>query len=98
MTTSAALRTSTKEVRHADRAYDGEASRHAASRYGRRPENPAAGCGGGRTRFPRTSRPAGGSAVDVARESGAWAAHESSQTPGHSLRGRDRLPDFARSG
>ena len=50
-----------------------------------------------RTELPGTARPAGGSAVELARESGAGAAAAGRQAEGR-LRRRDRLSRCARTG
>ena len=82
---------------HATRTDDGKTDGHAAAGHGGRPESAGARSGGARAEFPGTARPAGGSAVDLARESGSGAALACRQAEGR-LRGRDRLSHFAGTG
>src|SRR6516225_6119806 len=92
MTTFAAPTTSTKEDRaHAKPADDRKTAGYAAARHGR-------GLEGAGTRLRRrgaelfgTTGPAGGSAVELARESGAGTQTQSREVAGWGVRGRYRL-------
>src|ERR1019366_1826529 len=99
MTMSAAPSTSTKEGRpHAEPTDDGKAAGHAVARHGRRIENAGTRSNDQRTEFPRTTRAAGRSTRELAREPGTGTKTESGQTAGTGLRGGHRLPGCAWSG
>src|SRR5664279_6471364 len=89
---SAGPSTSTKGDRHhAEPTDDGKTAGHAAAGHGRGPENAGARSSGQRAEFPRTTRTAGRSTMELARESGAGAKTESGQTAGIGLRRGYRL-------
>src|SRR5215472_4819314 len=92
MTTSAAPPTSIQEISHAAATNDGQTDCYAASWHGGSVESAAAGRGGQRTEFCRAAGDAGGSAVELAGESGAGAAHESREAARQRLYRRHRLP------
>jgi len=64
--------------RYAQTTHDRKTARHAAPRHGRVTEDAGEGAGpdGARTEFPRTLGSLGGSAVELARESGTREAAE----------------------
>src|SRR5450631_4079848 len=96
MTMSAAPTTSTKGDRHhAEPTDDGKTGGHAAAGYGRGPENAGARSSDQRAKFPRTTRAAGRSTMELAREPGAGSQVESGQTAGIGLRGGHRLSHSA---
>src|SRR5208283_2818151 len=89
---SAAPTTSTKGDRHhAEPTDDGEAAGHAVAGHGRGAEDAGTRSSDQRTEFPRTTRTAGRSAMDLAREPGAGAKTESGQAERIGLRGGHRL-------
>src|ERR1019366_1546699 len=93
MTMYEAPTTSTKGDRHhAEPTDDGKAAGHAVAGHGRRLENAGARSSDQRAEFPRTTRTAGRSAMDLAREPGTRSQTESGQTAGIGLRGGHRLP------
>src|ERR1039457_3667464 len=99
MTMSAAPSTSTKGDRHhAEPTDDGKAADHAVAGHGRGAENAGARSSDQRTEFPRTTRTAGRSTMDLAREPGAGAKTESGQAERTGLRGGHRLPGCAGPG
>src|ERR1039458_7241817 len=92
MTMSAAPTTSTKGDRpHAEPTDDGKAAGHAVAGHGRGSEGAGARSSDQRTEFPRTTRTAGRSAMDLAREPGTGAKTESGQAERTGLRGGHRL-------
>src|SRR5271157_5885141 len=92
MTTSAGPSTLTKGDRHhAEPTDDGKTAGHAVAGYGRRLENAGARSSDQRTEFPRTTRTAGRSAMELAREPGAGAKTESGQAERIGLCGGYRL-------
>src|ERR1039457_5608122 len=99
MTISAVPTTSIKGDRHhAEPTDDGKTASHAAARHGRGAENAGARSSDQRTEVPRTTRAAGRSAMELAREPGAGTKTESGQTAGTGLRGGHRLPGCALPG
>src|ERR1039457_1896694 len=99
MTMSAAPSTSTKEARpHAEPTADGKTAGHAAAGHGRGPENAGARSNDQRAEFPRTTRAAGRSTMELAREPGAGAKAESGQAERTGLCGGHRLPGCAGPG
>src|SRR5271166_192149 len=93
---SAAPTTSTKGDRHhAEPTDDGEAAGHAVAGHGRGAEDAGTRSSDQRTEFPRTTRTAGRSTMDLAREPGAGAKTESGQAEGTGLRGGYRLSHSA---
>src|SRR5258708_2474959 len=82
---------------HATRTDDGKTDIHAAARYGGCAEGARARSGGTRAEVPGTVRPAGGSAMELAREPGAGATASYRQAERRSLRRRHRLPGFSRT-
>src|SRR5271169_3660007 len=96
MTTSAAPSTSTKGDRHhAEPTDDGKTAGHAAAGHGRGPENAGTRSSDQRAEFPRTTRAAGRSTMELAREPGAGAKTESGQTARTGLCGGHRLSHSA---
>src|SRR5271166_1341080 len=96
MTMSAAPTTSTKGDRpHAEPTDDGNAAGHAAAGHGRGPENAGARSSDQRAEFPRTTRAAGRSTMELAREPGAGSQVESGQTARIGLCGGYRLSHSA---
>src|ERR1039457_123603 len=92
MTMSAAPITSTKgDGHHAEPTDDGKTAGHAAAGHGRSPEDAGTRSSDQRPEFPRTTRAAGRSAMDLAREPGAGAKTESGQTARTGLCGGHRL-------
>src|ERR1019366_10124975 len=92
MTMSAAPSTSTKGDRpHAEPTDDGKTTGHAVAGHGRGPENAGARSSDQRAEFPRTTRAAGRSTMELAREPGAGAKTESGQTARTGLCGGYRL-------
>src|SRR5215469_8079600 len=92
MTTFVAPTTSTKEDRaHAEPTDDRKTASHAAARHGRRLEGAGTRLCRGGAELSRTTGTAGGSAVELARESGAGTQTQSRKVAGWSLRGRYRL-------
>src|SRR5208282_2354271 len=96
MTMSAAPTTSTKGDRpHAEPTDDGKTGSHAAARHGRGSENAGTRSSDQRAEFPRTTRAAGRSAMELAREPGAGAKAESGQAARTGLCGGYRLSHSA---
>src|SRR6266851_5686881 len=92
MTMSAVPSTSTKGDRpHAEPTDDGKAAGHAVAGHGRGAENAGTRSSDQRTEFPRKTRAAGRSTMDLAREPGAGAKIESGQIAGIGLCGGYRL-------
>src|ERR1019366_10386132 len=92
MTVSAAPTTSTKGDRpHAEPTDAGKTAGHAAARHGRRSEGAGARSNDQRVEFSRTTRAAGRSTMELAREPGAGSQVESGQTERAGLRGGYRL-------
>src|ERR1019366_3138315 len=92
MTMSAAPTTSTKGDRHhAEPTDDGKAAGHAVAGHGRGSEGAGARSSDQRAKFPRTTRAADRSTVELAREPGAGAKTESGQTARTGLCGGHRL-------
>src|ERR1035437_9947030 len=99
MTMSAVPSTSTKgEGHHAEPTDDGKTAGHAAARHGRGPESAGTGSSDQRAEFPRTTRAAGRSTMELAREPGAGAKAESGQAARIGLRGGHRLSHGAWAG
>src|SRR5271154_5326491 len=96
MTTSAVPSTSNRSP-HATGTNDGKTDRHAAAGYGGCIEDAGARSVGTGIELPGKARPAGGSAVELARESGAGTAAACRQTQGR-VRGGYRLSRFTRAG
>src|SRR5450755_2347528 len=96
MTMSAAPITSTKVDRpHAEPTDDGKTAGHAAAGHGRGPENAGARSSDQRAEFPRTTRAADRSTVELAREPGAGAKVKSGQAARTGLCGGHRLSHSA---
>src|ERR1035438_8250283 len=96
MTMSAAPITSTKGDRpHAEPTDDGKTAGHAAARHGRGLENAGARSSDQRAEFPRTTRAADRSTMELAREPGAGAQVESGQAARIGLCGGYRLSHSA---
>src|ERR1017187_10099877 len=92
MTMYAAPTTSTEGDRHhAEPTDDGKTASHAVAGHGRRLENAGARSSDQRAEFPRTTRAAGRSTMDLAREPGAGAKTESGQAERTGLRRGHRL-------
>src|SRR5271157_2284583 len=92
MTMYEAPTTSTKGDRpHAEPTDDGKTAGHAAAGHGRGPENAGARSSDQRAEFPRTTRTAGRSTMELAREPGAGAKAESGQAARTGLCGGHRL-------
>src|SRR5215469_8798656 len=92
MTTFAAPTTSTREDRaHAEPADDRKTAGHAAARHGRGLEGAGTRLRRRGVELSRTTGTAGGSAMELARESGAGTQTQSREVAGWSLRGRYRL-------
>src|ERR1019366_2041305 len=92
MTMYEAPTTSTKGDRHhAEPTDDGKTAGHAAARHGRGPENAGTRSSDQRPEFPRTTRAAGRSTMELAREPGTGSQAESGQAEGTGLRGGHRL-------
>src|ERR1039457_3970930 len=92
MTMYEAPTTSTKGDRHhAEPTDDGKAAGHAAARHGRGSEGAGARSSDQRAEFPRTTRAAGRSAMDLAREPGTGSQVESGQAARIGLCGGYRL-------
>src|SRR5208337_3249104 len=92
MTMYEAPTTSTKGDRpHAEPTDDGKTAGHAAAGHGRGPENAGARSSDQRAEFPRTTRAAGRSTMELAREPGAGAKAESGQAARTGLCGGHRL-------
>src|SRR6266536_1741518 len=99
MTTSAAQTTSSREGHdHAEPADDGKTAGHAVARHGRRLESTGTRSRGARVEFPGSTRAAGGSAMELAREPGPGTKTQSGQAGRHGLRGGHRLSGGARPG
>src|ERR1035441_894391 len=96
MTMSAAPSTSTKEARpHAEPTADGKTASHAVAGHGRGTENAGTRSSDQRAEFPRTTRAAGRSTMELAREPGAGAKAESGQAARTGLCGGHRLSHSA---
>src|SRR5450759_4125730 len=96
MTMYEAPSTSTKEDRpHAEPTDDGKTAGHAVAGHGRGAENARARSSDQRTEFPRTTRTAGRSTMDLAREPGTRSQAESGQAERTGLRGGYRLSHSA---
>src|SRR5271166_4218844 len=96
MTMSAAPTTSTKGDRpHAEPTDDGKTAGHAAAGNGRGLEDAGARSSDQRAEFPGTTRAAGRSTMELAREPGAGAKTESGQAARIGLRGGYRLSHSA---
>src|SRR5271167_1235054 len=92
MTMSVAPSTSTKGDRpHVEPTDDGKAAGHAAAGHGRGSEGAGARSSDQRAEFPRTTRAAGRSAMDLAREPGSGSEVESGQAARVGLCGGHRL-------
>src|SRR5664279_3941038 len=99
MTMYEAPTTSTKGDRHhAEPTDDGKTAGHAVARHGRRLEDAGTRSSDQRTEFPRTTRTAGRSAMELAREPGAGAKTESGQAERIGLCGGYRLSGSAGPG
>src|SRR5664279_1447153 len=96
MTMSAGPTTSTKGDRpHAEPADDGKTAGYAVAGHGRGAENAGTRSSDQRAEFPRTTRTAGRSTMELARESGAGAKTESGQAARTGLCGGHRLSHSA---
>src|SRR5664279_3873797 len=96
MTMFAVPNTSTKEDRpHAEPTDGGETGSHAVAGHGRCLAGAATRSHHQRTEFSGTTRAAGRSTMELAREPGTGAKTESGQTARTSLRGGHRLPGCA---
>src|SRR5215469_14623944 len=92
MTTFAVPTTSTKEdSAHAEPADDRKTTGHAAARHGRGLEGAGTRLRRRGAELSRTTGPAGGSAVELARESSAGTQTQSREVAGWGLRRRYRL-------